>query len=372
MQPLLGTLGDVLPTIQAHLCGKEIEAKLPIPHATTYCVVLVDGLGFHNLQSVAKQAPFLTDHLQGPLRSAIPSTTATNVSYFGTGLAGGRTGMLGYTVQNPATKRIMNLISWNGAPDPATWQKEPPIFEQLSHAGITSVSVGPWVFEGSGLTEAALRGSEYEAAETLEERVRTAAEVAAEPDVQLVYMYWGEVDATGHHYGPNSAQWREEVVRIDRALYSLRQQLPPQVPLIITADHGMVDIPDENSNVFPGPSRIDIAEHMELQRNISNVAGEPRFLHLHTEPGTAEPVASAWQNFLGERAQVFLRDDAIKQGMFGHVAQRNLEVIGDVVVAMLGDVTVGDSRFQSPTALGLRGMHGSVTDLECTVPLIVA
>src|SRR5699024_524985 len=122
--------------------------------------------------------------------SAVPSTTAANIAYLGTGALPGRTGMLGYSVRNPATGRAMNLISWAGGPDPRRWQREPTVFERLAAAGGVSVSVGTWRFADSPLTTAALRGAEYEAAESLPERVDRALAVLAEPDVSLVYLYW--------------------------------------------------------------------------------------------------------------------------------------------------------------------------------------
>ncbi|WP_180236297.1 alkaline phosphatase family protein, partial [Priestia megaterium] len=89
------------------------------------CVVLVDGLGHLNLEDRAGHAPFLRRRLgdgPGPLTSTYPSTTAAALGTFGVGAAPGTTGMLGYTVRDPATGRIGNLVSWTDLPDAEQWQ----------------------------------------------------------------------------------------------------------------------------------------------------------------------------------------------------------------------------------------------------------
>src|SRR5690606_35779098 len=145
-------------------------------------------------------------------RSAFPSTTATNMAALGTGLPGGRTGLLGYTVRDPATGRLLNLISWHGGPEPTTWQRHPTVFELMAERDELAVSVGSWEFDGSPLTRAALRGAEYESAESLADRVDRTLEVLAEPDVRLTTMYWGDVAKTGH-----PPAWRRGEGRPERA-----------------------------------------------------------------------------------------------------------------------------------------------------------
>ena len=98
----------------------------------------------------------------------------------------------------------------------------------------------------------------------------------------LVYLYWGEVDKIGHHHGWGSWQWGDEVGSLDRELARLERMLPPDTLLIVTADHGMVDV--------DRAQRWDVARTPALADGVDLVAGEPRALHVHTStPGAVGP-----------------------------------------------------------------------------------
>lgn len=367
-------LGAVLPAVADSLgvavtaggrSGAQARAALGLPVAQRVCVVLVDGLGHVNLSERAGHAPFLRSLLADGqvLTSGFPSTTAASMGLFGTGTGPGRTAMVGYTARNPATGGLGNLVSWAGLGDPHDWQREPTIFEQVTAAGIPVTSVGPQKFKGSGLTEAALRGGGYRGAEKLADRVDASIYELMGP--ALVYLYWGEVDKAGHHHGWGSWQWDEEVGAIDRELARLERALPPGTLLVVTADHGMVDV-DRSQ-------RWDVATTPALADGVALVAGEPRALHVHTTDSGADAAAAVvarWRETLGKAAVVAVRDDAIAAGWFGPVSDHVRPVLGDVVVAMTGRATVVDSRTQTAASLELVGVHGSFTPEEMQVPLL--
>lgn len=366
-------LGTVLPAV-AHAIGArdvpgaaEANAMLGLRPAQRACVVLVDGLGLHNLRDAAGHAPFLRSLLERgqELRAGFPSTTAASMGSFGTGTCPGRTGLVGYSVRNPRTGGLANMVSWDGADAPREWQREPTVFEQVEAAGIPVTSVGPARFAGSGLTEAALRGGAYRSAESLADRVDVALFELMGPT--MVYLYWGDVDKIGHHHGTGSREWARALGALDRELGRLARSLPGGTLLAITADHGMVDVDPKK--------RWDVAGNPRLADGVALVAGEPRALHLHVEQGPdiqdrVDAVVRRWRATLQGAAVVVTGDDAVAAGWFGTVAPHVRPLIGDVVVAMRGRATVVDSRTQSPGSLTLVGVHGSLTPREMTVPLL--
>lgn len=369
---LLGASGAIGADVQIGGRGSLSTARsMGLPPVRRVCVVIVDGLGWENLHQRAAAAPTLTASRRSPIRAALPTTTATNMAFLGTGLGPGLTGMLGYSVRNPQTGTLLNLIHWRQGPDPESWQRCPTVFELLAQIGVPSVSIGPWEYESSPLTAAALRGAEYEAAQSLRARVDAAVDVLAEPGPGLVTLYWAEVDRVGHQLGWESAAWAHELAAVDAAIARLSAAVPQDTLVLVVADHGMVDIPFGDSGVFDGPARLDVATDPRLSDEVELVAGEPRFVHLHTTTGAAQAVADRWRARLGPRAEVLRREEAIEQGWFGPVDERHRDVIGDVVAAMAGDQVVVDSRVQSEGSMSLVGMHGSQTSAESLVPLIV-
>ncbi|GCD20737.1 alkaline phosphatase family protein [Cellulomonas algicola] len=358
-------LPSLLPALAGVLGHEQPDAGLlGLPRADRVCLVLVDGLGHVNLSERAGHAPFLRGVVREsePLVSTFPSTTATAIGSLGVGAGPGTTAMLGYTVRDPATGRLGNLVSWTDLPPAREWQAEPTVFERLTAAGASVTSVGPARFAGSGLTEAALRGATYRVAESLADRVDATLDALRRPG--LTYLYWGDVDKAGHHHGWGSWQWGDALADLDAELGRLARSLPRGTLLVVTADHGMVDV--------DRTARWDVATHPVLSADVALVAGEPRASHLHLRPGAdAEAVAERWRGTLGDAAVVVTREAAVDAGWFGPVGERARRVLGDVVVAMTGRATVVDSATQSPASLELVGVHGSLTRHEMLVPFLV-
>lgn len=341
----------------------DARLRLGVPTAERVCVVLVDGLGYHALRDRAGHAPFLRRRLAESqvLTVGFPSTTAASMGLFGTGRGPGRTGLAGYTVRSPDTGALANLVSWDGAGDPRAWQREPSLFSRAVGAGAAVRSVGPGRFAGSGLTEAALGGAEYLAAERLADRVDVAVRALAQPG--LVYLYWGDVDKVGHHHGWRSGEWGDALSELDAELARLARSVPAGTLVLVTADHGGVDLDHD--------ALVDVATTPALADGVELVAGEPRAAHVHVAPGRQDEVLDRWREHLGDAAVVLARHEAVAAGWFGEVAPHVLPMIGDLVVASTGSGGVGDSRTQTPQSFLLRGVHGSLTPEEMLVPLVV-
>lgn len=352
----VGVLGHDL----AGLDTKTSRTKLDLPHASRVIVVLVDGLGMHNLAARSGHAPFLRRRLADrsePIRTVSPSTTSSAVTAVGTGLPPGQTAMTGYSLRDPTTGKPFNLISWNTSLRAEDWQRQDTIAEKLLAIGKELAVVQPAKFLSSGLTNAAWRGCGPVVGETLEERVDGALKALRWTDT--VYLYWGDLDRVGHHRGWRSEQWIAELELLDSELSRLARLAPPDTLILVTADHGMIDIED----------RIDVATVPELAEGVSLIAGEERAVQVYTDE--PEALAARWRDYLGDLALVYTKREWIDSGLLGEVTDQTAAAIGDVVAFANNRLGIGDSRFMSAGALSLTGVHGSLTDEEMDVPLLV-
>lgn len=357
---LAGVLPAVATSIDVAGMGDD---TLVLPRAARAVVVLVDGLGDELLRRRSGHAPFLRSLLpQGRrLAAGFPTSTATSLASLGTGLPPGVHGLFGYEGYDPDTQAVFNELSWQNGPDPRSWQPFETIFEKA--AGTVEVtSVGLPKFDGSGLTTAALRGSEFSAATELEEAVDATITALRSSRRALVYLYWGLLDTVGHRFGCDSWQWGDELERVDAALRRLAASVPSGTAIHVTADHGMVDTASD--------TRIDIGVTPALADGVRAMAGDARAPHLHVEPGATADVLAAWREVLADRAWVVDRDEAIDSGVFGRVDERVRGRLGDIVVAMRGSYVVLDSRTQQPALLALVGHHGAITEDEIAIPLL--
>ena len=360
------SLGALLPGAALALGIDTGLPAVPLPSARRVCVVIVDGLGRQLLQEEPRSAPFLASLLADSvaLTAGCPSTTATSMGSFGTGLPPGRHGMVGYEVMDPGRGVLLNELKWDPAVDPLAWQPYPTIFQTLVARGVPVTQVGNPEFHGSGLTRAALRGGQFVGVKRLHARVDVALALLKAPGPGLVYLYWGDVDGAGHLHGWRSREWRRQVRHADRELARLAAHLGPGTLLVITADHGMVDVPHAE--------RLDLADRPDLSDGIAVLGGEGRFAQAYCRPDAdAAAVQVRLVDGIGDRGWVLSRDEAIAAGWFGPVDDRVRGRIGDVVVAARGCFALVDSHTARPQVLALIGQHGSLTGAEQQVPLLV-
>jgi hypothetical protein len=342
----------------------------PLAGVRRVAVVLVDGLGYHQLPVAAPYAPLIADLWAGrignrrPLTTGFPSTTPTSLVSLGTGAAPGRHGILGFRINVPGTDRILVPVDWPDDLDPRRWQPVTTQLEVAEAAGITVTAVSRPEFEGTGLTIAANRGGRYRPApDTARLAGQIRAALAAGDGPTLVYGYHPDLDKVGHVYGVNSQPWRYAVADVDRLLTLLVADLPADTAVIVTADHGQLNVAAEH--------RYDMDDDPAWRAGVRLVAGEARVRYLHVQPGAEPDVLATWRAKLADTAWVTPRDEAIAAGWFGPVPPDHAARIGDVVVVARGDYVVTARQHDDPRELDFVAFHGAMTAIEMTIPLLI-
>lgn len=358
-----GTLAELLPAIGAQLGVAGASDALGLPPSRRYVVLLIDGLGWYQ-RGHWDAAPFLAGLAGRPITCGVPSTTATSITSFGTGLAPAQHGIAGYSFRYPATGEVLNTLQWASGVHPLDVQPQLTYLERLAGAGVRTATVGPARFAGSGLTTVALRDGTFLGVADEDDhahRIELAVDAAGSGDRTVVYVYERSLDHTGHSHGVGSSPWRAALARCDDLARGLRAALPPEVRLVITGDHGMINVPQA--------ARLVVEDEPELLDGVTTLAGEGRFRQLYTAAGQTEAVLRRWRSRLGERAWVRSRQQAFDAGWFGPVNPRVEAHFGDALVALRGDSAVMSRAL--PKEFSLVGMHGSLTAAEMTVPLLV-
>jgi predicted AlkP superfamily pyrophosphatase or phosphodiesterase len=351
-------LADVLPGCLDALGGRSTALGLaPVDHAL---VVLVDGLGLAALTARRGHARTLASRLErdAPISSGFPTTTASALATLATGTDSGRHGLVGYTAPAPDGRVVNHLTGWDDGALPSGWQRMPTCFERAAASGIRAVAIGPERYRGSGFTAAVLRGAEYLAGRSIAERFARARELLDGPPA-LGYLYIPELDTAAHARGWESDTWVAALEEVDAALAAFLPGAGPRDGVLVTADHGVVDVPHERQIIVDGH---------ELE-GVAAVAGEPRCLQLHLAPGVdADAVAARWREREGRRAWVAMRGEAIDAGWFGEVDPEVAPRIGDVLIAARERV----AYYTDPEDRGRRmiGQHGSLSADELTIPLL--
>jgi hypothetical protein len=357
------SLADVMASCLAAVGGRH--GVVPLPPVRSAIVLLVDGLGSASLGARKGHARTLASRT-GSIWSGFPTTTAAALATLTTGALPGKHGLVGWSVLDAENDRVVKQLSgWDDRMRPDTWQRRPTVFEGAAELGVRSWAVGPRRYATSGLTEAILSGADYVAAETLAERFATARSLVAAPGASLVYLYVPELDMIAHRAGWESDEWTAALEELDGEVRRLDDALGRDEGLLVTADHGVLDVAEKGRIVFGG--------RPELVDGVRHVAGEPRCLQLHFEPdapqGVRDAALAAWRAAESDRAWVVTREEAVAAGWFGPVDDVVMPRIGDLLVAARKGVVYYDGRSSGGAPGSMIGQHGSWSSEETQVPL---
>ena len=327
------------------------------------CLILIDGMGQDAVNKYGDQFPIFEElKNMRTIYTNFPSTTATSLSTLGTGVLPGVHGMLGYTVRVPRSdNRLLNALKWDERVDPVMWQKVPTLFERAAASGVCVTHVAAKRYEGSGFTQAALRGAKYVGANGIDEMV-TAVSSALVAQPSFVYTYLNTLDSAGHSDGVGSDKWLTALAQISEFITKVKESVPTGTRIWITSDHGMVN----------STKQIILGQDNDLLENVLLIGGEPRARHIYINEGAQEETVAKWREFLGNSAKVFSKSEAIADGLFGPVVSEDAsDRMGDLIAIANDDLILVDpARVREETSMV--GHHGGVTDIEVQIPLLLA
>jgi predicted AlkP superfamily pyrophosphatase or phosphodiesterase len=337
----------------------ETPAWMPAGVAGARQVVLfvVDGLGWEQLQQRRDRAPTLAAMTGGPVTTVAPSTTSTALTSLTTGLPPGEHGVVGYRIA--VHGEVLNVLRWTTAAGDAHQSIPPSKLQPVApFLGERPPVVTRAEYRRSGFTGAHLDPARFWGYRTLSTMVTEVGRLvrASEP---FVYAYYDGLDKVAHEYGLGE-HYDNELAWIDHTVERILTALRPGCVLVVTADHGQVEVGD---NVIPLAG--DVLAHCSMQ------SGEGRFRWLHARAGRARALWEAASEHHSDVAWILTRDEVVSKQWWG-------PVVSEAALARLGDVAVvvrTDMAFHDPLDTGpyeLVGRHGSLTSAEMLVPLLVA
>ena len=337
--------------------GAPSPAWMPaaIAGAPRVVVLVVDGLGWQQLQQRRTLAPSMAAMEAMPITTVAPSTTATALTSISTGLTPGEHGLVGYRMDIGGA--VMNVLRWHTADGDARRRLSPERAQPFRpFLGERVPVVSRADLEGTAFTAAHLRG-------TVARGWRTMSGLAVElgaimrEDERFAYAYYDGIDKVAHVFGFGD-HYDAELASTDRLVGDVLDRLPAGVTLVVTADHGQVHV---------GANTVSL--HPDVQRLTRYQSGEGRFRWLHARPGAADDLRAAAESCHGDLAWVRSRAEVLAESWFGPVVSPPVAGrLGDVAVVARSSVSFDDP--DEPTGFDLVCRHGSLTAAEMVVPLL--
>ena len=363
----------------ATACGSA-DARYPelaaLPAATLgearhIVLLVIDGLGQRILER-HPACPNLQRHAIASIGSVFPSTTASAITTFMSGLAPAQHGLTGwhiYLEEIEQTLAILPLTPRSGPPlaAPETLAArlftQPTLFEQLDRE---SWVVTPRSIAGSPFNAWHSRGATSLAYDSLEEMFAQIACLLRDANApRYIYAYTSDLDRDAHRHGTDSAQVRQTLASLDRGCGELwRDAQGSDSWLLVTADHGFID--------SPPPRVVNLDDHPRLAALLTRpLCGERRAAYCYVAPENRPAFKAYIAAQLAHCVDLRNSADLIDAGWFGPPPYhpRLAARVGDYTLVMKDDWTIKD-QLPGEKQHRMLGVHGGVSSDEMIVPLI--
>ena len=301
--------------------------------------VLLDAFGWAFVQRHADH-PFLRRLEIEKVAAQFPSTTTAHLTTLYTGLPVEEHGLYEWRVYEPSIDAVIRPLPFLPARDddpPLTIDPADVLPPARFFERVPATVLQPEAITDSKYGSVALAGAQRERFATIEEG---AARLGDAPG--LTCLYWDRIDAIGHRHGPSNPLFDAEILRALDALAKV------DTPLLVTADHGQIDVHVTDQLDVEWPPLLD---HLR-----QHPAGSARDMFLHVDE--PETVVDALAARLGDRARVCLAAE-----LFPDAGPRLRERLADVCVLPAPGRMVGLQAFSSYERR-FKGHHGGLTPEE--------
>lgn len=389
-------------TIQYLLTGHG-QSALPIdvfgPLPTRYnkvVFIFLDAFGWRFFGQFADHFPLLKTFLRqgavSKLTSQFPSATAAHVTCINTGLNAAQSGVYEWYYYEPLVDAIIsplrfsyggdsqqNTLKASGIPLEAFYPSR-TLHQILHNSGVQSHVFQPAAHTHSGYSSAIFRGAtSRNPFRTLEQALDqlTARVLAKEESPAFYLLYYDTIDTTSHLSGPGSQALAEELeyffLALEQRLYQKLRQLTGDTLLIITADHGQIEV-SPDTTYYLNHEMPDILNYLRTSKDGVPLvpAGSARDMFLYIKEDLLDEALERLQHALAGRAEVHLTQDLIRQNLFGSPKPSHafLSRIGNVTILPYEHETVWWFE-QGRFTMRFQGHHGGLTPEEMEIPLLL-
>lgn len=332
-------------------------------------LLVIDGLGAELLQR--HPDTFLARHRVDTLSAVFPSTTASAITTFTTGMAPQQHAITGWHLwlrELGSVATILPFVPRFGGPpfsrygySPRDFIGAPPLFDRL--AVPVEILSPDWIVN-SDYNRASGGGAPRHGFRTVAELLQQVERLVSDGAPRLVYGYWPELDALAHAHGVASTQVTEQLHALDAALAAWAPRLAARgALLLVTADHGLIDTDAAHT--------LQVSDHPPLAEALAiPLCGEPRTAFCYLRRDSEASCLAYLRAELGHACEVVASAELVAQGYFGLGApHRELASrVGDYTLLMKGRYVMRQ-RLAHEKPFQQIGVHGGLSRDEMAVPL---
>lgn len=348
-------VSNLVPALLAHREVGDGWINEDVLAAGRVVMLVIDGLGHDQLAARAALTPRLHAMCGGRIDTVAPSTTSSALTSITTGLSPGEHGIVGYKMW--AAGEVVNMLRWTSMAGDVSERLDPIDVQPVEpFLGLGPPVVSSRDFARSSFTRAHLRGSEYRGF-ALPSSIPVEVRAALDGGARFVYAYYDGIDKIAHITGLG-AHYDAELAYVDHLVGAVLDALPSGVALVVTADHGQVQVGADVGTIAP-----------EVLALADVVSGEPRFVWLHARGERHDDLLAAACEQHGHEAWVRPVDQVLDERWLGSATAAARARLGDVAIVARGTRALVVDVDSAPR---LQSRHGSLTPAEIHVPLRTA
>tara|TARA_B110000914_G_scaffold223886_1_gene240415 strand:+ start:1064 stop:2158 length:1095 start_codon:yes stop_codon:yes gene_type:complete len=325
----------------------EVNLNSQILRAETINFVLADGLGSENLKM--SRSDFLKNSISFSVNSTFPSSTNVALSTINYVSKPVDTSILGYYLFDKNEHGLINALNWNqenkSILKDGDIKDNKTIWTLLKSRGITSNNLQPKDLIHSALSEYIYKDSHqiaYKDTDELNEIISDSSVL----DNRFNFIYYPNIDISAHVFGVGSKEWHKEIEIFEKFIKNLNNSHSRKMYTLITADHGLTNISEEN-RVY-----LDYSDDIK-------VFGDQRSVYIN---GDSHEVKKVFEDVPGR----FLTSEEITKLLGNPETDLSKRLYPDYCF-LLDD---GYIIFPKHLRTSLVGYHGGTTPEEMSVPVI--
>lgn len=392
---LPATIQYLLTGIGQSALPSDVFGNLPTRY-NKVVLLFLDAFGWRFFGQYADKYPLLKTFLQqgvvSKMTSQFPSTTPAHVTCINTGLNVAQSGVYEWNYYEPLVDAIITPLRFAYAGDskPDTLKTagiSPEAFypTRTFHQNLQSLGIQSHIFQSASYVHSTYSSLIFRGATSLnpfrmlEEALDqlTGRVLDKEESPAYYLLYYDKIDTACHLSGPNSQRFAETIdhcfLAIEQLLYQKLRRLTGDTLLIITADHGQIEV-SPDTTFYLNREIPDITRYLR-----TNSAGKPlvpagaaRDMFLHVKDELLDEAIDLLKQRLGSRAEVYRTTDLIAQNLFGSTTPSSafLSRVGNVVILPAPRETVWwfeDGSF----SMHFQGHHGGLAPEEMEIPLLL-
>ncbi len=334
-------------------------------------LLILDGIGYEYLKERGKDT-VLFDNLEGKITSVFPSSTASAIPTFYTGLAPQQHAVTGWytflkelgvvTTILPFEPRFGDRPLERSGVDISSILSSRSVMNDIDRK-ITDVSLEK--LKDSAFNSFYAGSAERKGYSSLAEMFSLLERLVKSGDEKrYIKAYWNGFDSAAHEEGVNSISTSKELLDICLHLRDFVEEIKDtDTTIIVTSDHGFIDTEREKS--------IRLEDHPKLQDCLAlPLCGDYRTVFCYVRPSRTDEFERYWEENLSDICRIYRSEELVEKNYFGleELNKKLYHRIGDYTLIMKDNYTLYDTLPDEEEHYMI-GNHGGLSKKEMYVPL---